>query len=650
LATKISSGDILNEEQLSESFKIYAGPGAGKTHFLVENIKSIILNNEKISSSQNKKVLCITYTNAAVDEIGSRLDKYIENIEIQTIHGFIIEYIIKPYQTELINVMKKDFDIEVSSEKKISSQIEGLGLLHGVDKSDIYNCVKSERGISCFEQDYSKASMSKIEVDVVEFTETGKKILYKPSKIDACFIKPIKKYVWEKVRKLTHNEILYFGYRMVLENSTIRYALRVKFPFVFVDEFQDTNPLQAKLIELLGEKNTIVGVIGDIAQSIYSFQGAKPSKFKEFSIKERTINDFVIEGNRRSTVNIVSMCNYIRQEGTLKQKSIKVYEDESRKIQTEALKVKFLYGCSENIYLRIDDYVQKGGVVLTRSWAAVFEYMTGIDSDQKKLLKGIYNSYYSSPIDIRAEISEHINVNWVRAFKFIFGLWDAYQSMSVSDISNSVSLYIDSKAIVDNRGLQVKLIISIRSLLSEVFEKNMDEQLTVNTIKKLETLLNTDEYKELSQILCNYSRNDKMNVNFELPCFNEYDKDKFVERVSKLTWKASYMLFNKVFSEDSQYMTVHQSKGLEWDKVIVSPKPSSFDGCKFIEVFLDPHILNENSQNEFTRLFFVGCSRAKEELIIHLENQEEEITVMKKVLSDYCKLNNAEVFYEFEKC
>ncbi|WP_432404222.1 3'-5' exonuclease [Wukongibacter sp. M2B1] len=96
-------------------------------------------------------------------------------------------------------------------------------------------------------------------------------------------------------------------------------------------------------------------------------------------------------------------------------------------------------------------------------------------------------------------------------------------------------------------------------------------------------------------------------------------------------------------------MTVHQSKGLEWGKVIISLKPSRFDKYKFIDVFLNPYILDETSQNEFARLFFVACSLAKEELIIHLENQEDEVVLMKKVLEDYCMATIEKIFYEFLK-
>ena len=86
---------------------------AGKTYFLVENVKNIITTNENIADSKARKVLCITYTNAAVNEIRRRQERYIDYVEAYTIHGFIIEHIIKPFQDDLINIMKSDFDISV---------------------------------------------------------------------------------------------------------------------------------------------------------------------------------------------------------------------------------------------------------------------------------------------------------------------------------------------------------------------------------------------------------------------------------------------------------------------------------------------------------------------------------------------------------
>ena len=162
--------------------------------------------------------------------------------------------------------------------------------------------------------------MGEVEVDNGAFLdslddESSRQMKLKTSsKINDRHILPIKKYIWSVVRKLTHNEILYFGYRILESNPTALYAIRVKFPFIFVDEFQDTNPLQTLIIKLIGQKSTVVGVVGDIAQSIYSFQGARPTDFENFSIDgEHELKEYDINDNRRSTENIVNFCNFLRQ-------------------------------------------------------------------------------------------------------------------------------------------------------------------------------------------------------------------------------------------------------------------------------------------------------------------------------------------------
>ena len=139
MAFEIESGTILTTEQLQNHAKIYAGPGAGKTHFLVENVKNIAINHSTISKSNMRKVLCITYTNAAVEEITYRLNRFGDSVEIFTIHGFIIEHIIKPFQIDLRRIIKEQFDIDIQGNKSITSQIEGVGILHGVDKKRFIN-------------------------------------------------------------------------------------------------------------------------------------------------------------------------------------------------------------------------------------------------------------------------------------------------------------------------------------------------------------------------------------------------------------------------------------------------------------------------------------------------------------------------------
>jgi superfamily I DNA/RNA helicase len=624
MAIKITSSDILTPEQISTHLRIFAGPGAGKTHFLVENVKNIVTTHPLVAKSRARKVLCVTYTNAAVEEIQRRLNRFSDSVEVFTIHGFIIEHIIKPFQKDLYKIILEEFDIDVGAKKPITSQIEGLGILHGIEKEDVYEFVASITS-ECDALDYSKKSMGDIQVDIKHFFEQRhdkdfKVQLSVPSRVADHHVLPIKEFVWSVARKLSHDEILYFGYRILERNSTALYALRVKFPFIFLDEFQDTNPLQTLLIKLLGRKSTIVGVIGDVAQSIYSFQGARPSQFNELSFEGSTsLVDYSISGNRRSIENIVDFCNFIRKSDTLVQKSIRPYADEREKIAAEARTVHFLVGDSDTIKQTITSVIEDGGVVLTRAWAKAFSYIRGIDDEQVKLLAAIYNSYYNSPIDIRTEIAEMGNVTWVRAFKFIFSFHNAFSSGSFIDAVKAFGLYAD----IDRRKLSIKILRQIKMLADDTFAELTDITTTVPVIEALGAKLSDKKYTLL--------RSELLGNDFAVPVFDEYDltsgstnSAKFIDNLSKLTWDTSYKLFTEVFSPNSSYMTVHQAKGLEWKKVIVSVEPNRFDKTKISDVYADPRILQETPAEEFVRMYYVACSRAEEDLYVHLPSGFDE--------------------------
>lgn len=644
MAIEMTSGDIFTPEQLEKHAKVYAGPGAGKTHFLVENVKNIVTTNPLITQSRARKVLCVTYTNAAVDEIKRRLDKFTDHVEVHTIHGFIIEHIIQPFQQDLRGIMESDFGIEVSSKGKISSQVEGLGILHGVDKNEIYDFIRktSPTEFSDDEFGYSKKAMGEVEVNNDAFVSSitkgtsrciGLKI---PSKINEQHVVPLKKYIWSEIRKLTHNEILYFGYRILESNPTALYAIRVKFPFIFVDEFQDTNPLQTLIIKLIGKKSTIVGVVGDIAQSIYSFQGAQPTDFKNFSIEGgRDVNEYVINGNRRSTENVVNFCNFLRQsDANVVQISKRPYDTENQKTLSESKKIHFLIGNSLVIHNTIQGILKNDGVVLTRAWASAFDYIQGVEESQVKLLKNIYNSYYNSPIQLRDEIVEHNNVTWVRAFRFIFSLWENYLNGSFIDVLKALKLYTT----IDARKLTPKIIFQMRGLSDNVFRDVIEQNYTCDIINKFNAEIEKPEFEELKEAV--------FGLDFTIPLFDDLDNERLTTAVGGLFWDTSYRLFTEVFSENSKYMTVHQAKGLEWNKVIVSVIPNRFDKIKITDLYSKPQLTNENPADEFTRMYYVACSRAKEDLYIHISD-DHLIAEIQAAICAFIEKTGNRITYEF---
>lgn len=639
MAYEISSGDILDLESVNSNKKIYAGPGAGKTYFLVNNIKDMFKKETKIYRSESKKILCITYTNSAVEEIKSRLEGYEKNIEICTIHSFIIKYIIYFCQEELKRIMKEDYDIEVKGKARISSQIEGVGILHGRDKHEIFEYINANSGIE-EELNYSKKIMGEVKIDINKYIEENKKELISSDKINVLHKKVIKKYLWDVVRKLNHDEILYFGYRIIERNPTILYALRVQFPYIFVDEFQDTNPLQTMILSKICEKISKITVIGDIAQSIYSFQGARPAQFKDFSMPK--IIKYEINGNRRSTNNIVHLCNYIRRNDNLEQKSIKEYQSQEEKQNAEKRLVHFVTNSS---YQKIENIIRQvlkdEGAIITRTWAYAFKYIMDISNEQKETLKKIYNSYYASPIDIRYEISESSSILWVKAFKFIIYLNKTYKTRTINNILNAIEIYgkVDKNILKEN--LSIDLIIKINSFLDNIFGNINNQTKVVEIINKFNNNLNESVNEEIKKFL-----NRTMDLeDFKIELFSEEDNQQLMSLINELEWNTAKSLFNEVFSKDSKYMTVHQAKGLEWKTVFVSIHPTRADATTFSDMFEKSNILSENSMDEFTRMFYVACSRASEELFIDIDEADKKMVEQK--LNAYINEKKIDKFYDF---
>ena len=93
---------------IEKHFRISAGPGAGKTHWLVEHIKNVLHNSTRLS--KYRKIACITYTNIGVETLLKRLGTAIEQVEIKTIHSFLYSHVVKPYAS----FVAAEYDLNIS--------------------------------------------------------------------------------------------------------------------------------------------------------------------------------------------------------------------------------------------------------------------------------------------------------------------------------------------------------------------------------------------------------------------------------------------------------------------------------------------------------------------------------------------------------
>lgn len=603
MAEKIITSDyLLTTNELQNHFKVFAGPGAGKTYFLVQNIKNIIQNDKRMYDGNNRKVLCITYTNAAAEEIISRMSQYTDMAVISTIHSFVYSNIIVPFQALLKQFIKKKYNISIPSNIQLQAQVEGRGVLFRANSKS----VKTEVALDFIKQKDCNAeniTYTRAAIEAVTFDMDGNLNSTRSSKMPEAHKWIVKEFIWCNVGVLSHDEILLFGYELVKRYPIVRYSLRVLFPYVFIDEFQDTIPIQTKLIQLICREGSIAGVIGDSAQSIYGFLNAMPNDFMQFTIPEdskRNVQTFIMNVNRRSLPSIIDFSGYLRQ----KDKSLSLQKCHKENEGDGKVTI-FVEKGSDSLPYQISEYINNGAAVLTRSWAQAFSYIQGISAEQKKLLNDLNNIYsFQLNRDLRKGIVEYNDVDWAVSLKNLVTLQNAWDAKNLPLALDILSKYFDKKSIISNP-LMLNRTIDVWKSIYDSLSDNIsiaDSLTQINSIlpKYAEKGLNPDE------VFMDFS-------NYENTEANSLKKIK--EILDKLEYSTGKILATEVFSVDSKYMSIHSAKGREFDKVLACTTPTRGDGIEsIIDVLSIPDI---NDTNEYMRIVYVACSRAIKELAIH---------------------------------
>lgn len=299
---------IITSEQtipIDEPFKVSAGPGAGKTHWLISHIKNVVSKSHKLDVV--KKVACITYTNVGIDTITSRLNIGNDVVEVCTIHSFLYANVVKPY----IHLVADDFELKldklvVIDDSNFKSEGTAAFVLNRIGKSWLDAKI------------YLKGLLR-----AMWRYENHEYKHYKPDYAQVYYLKSGKRYVgndWYMGFKrwlwsggyISFDDILYFSYILLSRYPNIYKLIKAKYPYIFVDEFQDTIPFVVDFLTQLGNEGVIVGVVGDKAQSIYGFIGATVQQFDNFSVPK--MQEYEIRGNKRSTKQIIDLLNVIRTD------------------------------------------------------------------------------------------------------------------------------------------------------------------------------------------------------------------------------------------------------------------------------------------------------------------------------------------------
>lgn len=288
-----------------ESFKVSAGPGAGKTHWLICHIKDVVAHSKLLGAV--KKVACITYTNVGTDTISHRLRYDNDCVEVSTIHSFLFANVVKPYAHLVADeIGLKTEGLKVIDETNYMSQGVAALLLQAMGKSWI--------GADVFSDALSMCRWRYVNHQYIGFkplhpqkVKSGDKTYTVPN---AAYMN-YKQYLW-KHGELSYDDILYVSWLLFTKHPNIYTLLKAKYPYFFVDEFQDTIPFVVDFLTRMGDEGTIIGVVGDKAQAIYEFVGATAKQFDNFTVP--SMQHYEIHGNRRSSLQIVELLNAIRKD------------------------------------------------------------------------------------------------------------------------------------------------------------------------------------------------------------------------------------------------------------------------------------------------------------------------------------------------
>ena len=293
----------LNDEQKKALFEtegvvlVTAGAGSGKTRLLTHRICHLIM--DKHVSPYN--ILAITFTNKATNEMKARVEEMCDcNIWISTFHSMCVR--ILRQEIDYLNGYDRNFTIisETDRDKILKEICKNLGLdEEDVSKVEMHLDNIKNKGLDI--EEYFSA--------VVEFGNKENLLKFKHAVYD------YEKRLFESNSfdfddLLNKTLFLFNNYPEVL----FKYANR--FEYILVDEFQDTNLVQYKLIKLLASVHGNLFVVGDEDQCIYSWRGAN---FKNiFNLKEdfKDVKTFKLERNYRSSKNILNIANNVISNNT----------------------------------------------------------------------------------------------------------------------------------------------------------------------------------------------------------------------------------------------------------------------------------------------------------------------------------------------
>jgi len=622
--------DELNEPQREAvlhkdgPIMIIAGAGSGKTKVLTTRITHLMAHH----SVDAFNILALTFTNKAAAEMKARVEKILGNSEARNLYiGTFHSVFARILRSEAPKLgFPSNFTIYDTDDAKsvVKTVIKEMELDDKQYKPNVvYNRISSAKNALVGPAEYIND--------------------YNLQQEDARANRPMLGQIYDAYSKrcfkngaMDFDDLLFKMYILLKNFPESLSKYQHKFKYVMIDEYQDTNTAQYEIVKLLGAMHENVCVVGDDAQSIYSFRGATIENILQFEKDYDDVKVVKLEQNYRSTKNILSVANEIisKNKGQIEKK---LFTD-----NTEGEKIKLVRTMTDNDEGKmVADAIQENKLrnhYFNQDFAILYRTNAQSRSFEESLRRmGIaYRIYGGLSFYQRKEVKDLIcylriivNPRDEEALKRIINypvraigkttidkavLYANENNLSMWDILCNAAMYgfkSGTLEAIDN------FVTMIKMFQSEMPKKNAYDLAFLvgkNTglVKDLfndKTTEGLARYENVQELLNSIKEFTETPMNEEDGEVGDKSLGGYLQQIVLLTDADN----NKEETDVVKLMTIHAAKGLEFPVVFVGG----------LEETLFPNAMSINTREELEeerRLFYVAITRAKHKLYLSYSN------------------------------
>ncbi len=642
----------LNEAQLNAVLKtdgpsmVIAGAGSGKTRVLTYKIVHLVENGV-----DPFEILALTFTNKAAREMKLRISSMIgesesKNIWMGTFHSVFAK--ILRFEAHKIG-FTSDFTIydTQDSERLISSIIKEKAL----DK-DVYRPKSIRNRISSLKNNFITVNGYFANNELVESDNLSRK-----PETGNIYKEYSERLI--KSNSMDFDDLLMKTNELLNNYPEVLAKYQEKFKYILVDEYQDTNNSQYLIVKSLSDKYQNICVVGDDAQSIYSFRGANINNIINFRNDYDEVEVFRLEQNYRSTKNIVNAANSVIDHNKNKiEKEVWTDNDFGDRVEVRANESDIAEArslCQKIVSLNNTNFSNIAILYRTNAQSRPIEDSLRLNKIPYQIFGGVsfYNrkeikdvlAYLRLIVNSSDEESLKRIINYpargigqvtinkiiLAAKKYDLTLYDTIQKNNELSIGLSNSVLIKLQNFID-----LIDVFKIQNQKLNAFDLTKE---VIEKVKIIDELKKDDSPEGISRVenvqeLLNGIR-DFIEDQKELVDSN----DKLSEFLSTVSLSTDFDIENEDQDKVS-LMTLHLSKGLEFKHVFIVG----------LEEDLFPSALSYNTRSELEeerRLFYVGITRAKENLYLSYANSRyrwgkliycEESRFLNEIDKEYLKI------------